>query len=260
MTIETLVPLRLRILRLGSVLSSLICVFAALSAKAQVIEIGSGGDVTVYDGPAVVTANGVTSIPSATRPARRAQHLKTSPAMRPSATLAGAIADAAQASDLSASLITAIAWRESNFRSAAVSRAGALGEMQLRPETARQLGVDPRVSRQNVAGGAAYVRALLTRYDGDLIKTLAAYNAGPQAVDRYGGTPPYKETQAYVAAVLDRLSQDSLGPQGSPGASLDPESPGQTDAQPSHTDRGRVASWTPIQSPIGLLGVSQPRR
>jgi len=110
-----------------------------------------------------------------------------------------------------ASLIAAIAWRESNFRAAAVSRAGALGEMQLLPKTARQLGVDPRVSRQNVAGGAAYVRTLLQRYNGDLIKTLAAYNAGPEAVDRYGGVPPFKESQAYVAAVLDRLSQESLG-------------------------------------------------
>jgi soluble lytic murein transglycosylase-like protein len=129
----------------------------------------------------------------------------------PPAQLSIAISDAARASALSASLIAAIAWRESNFRAAAVSRAGALGEMQLLPQTARQLGVDPRVSRQNVAGGAAYVRTLLQRYNGDLIKTLAAYNAGPEAVDRYGGVPPFKETQAYVAAVLDRLSQESLG-------------------------------------------------
>jgi soluble lytic murein transglycosylase-like protein len=182
-------------------------VFTAESAAAQVIEIGPLGAVTVYDGPAVVTANGVTAIPPPVQAARRARGQNGAP----SAQLSGAISDAARASDLSASLIAAIAWRESNFRASAVSRAGALGEMQLLPETARRLGVDPKISRQNVAGGAAYVRALLHRYNGDLIKTLAAYNAGPEAVDRYGGVPPFKETQAYVAAVLDRLSQESLG-------------------------------------------------
>ncbi len=75
------------------------------------------------------------------------------------------------------------------------------------PGTARALGVDPHDSRQNFAGGAAYLSGLLKRYDGDTVRALAAYNAGPGAVDRYGGVPPYKETRAYVAAILDRLSQ-----------------------------------------------------
>jgi soluble lytic murein transglycosylase-like protein len=119
-----------------------------------------------------------------------------------------------------------------------VSRASAVGEMQLLPGTARQLGVDPRISRQNVAGGAAYVRALLRRYDGDLIKTLAAYNAGPEAVDRYRGVPPFKETKAYVAAVLDRLSQESL-------ADGDPRS---------------VTTAAGVERPTGLLVVSERGR
>jgi soluble lytic murein transglycosylase-like protein len=171
------------------------------------MEIGSEGAVTVYDGPTVVTSDGVMAIRRSAGSTQPVRGHTTSPSSK----LAVAISDAAQASNLSASLIAAIAWRESNFRASAVSRAGALGEMQLLPKTARDLGVDPRISRQNVAGGAAYVRALLQRYHGDLIKTLAAYNAGPQAVDRYGGVPPFKETRAYVAAVLDRLSQESLG-------------------------------------------------
>jgi soluble lytic murein transglycosylase-like protein len=207
MTVKILVPLQLSIFRLCSVFIGPLCAFTASSAGAQVIEIGSQGAVTVYDGPAVVTSNSVTAIRRPAPAARRVRAWATSPPPQ----LAGAISNAARASDLSASLIAAIAWRESNFRASAVSRAGALGEMQLLPETARQLGVDPRVSRQNVAGGAAYVRALLQRYNGDLIKTLAAYNAGPRAVDRYGGVPPFKETEAYVAAVLDRLSQESVG-------------------------------------------------
>jgi len=177
------------------------------AAGAQVIEIGSGGAVTVYDGPAVVTADGVTSIRRSATVRRRAW--RSTASTTPPQSLTGAIDDAARASDLSASLISAIAWCESHFEASAQSHAGAIGEMQLLPQTARELGVDPKVSRQNVAGGAAYVRLLLRRYDGDLIKTLAAYNAGPRAVDRYGGVPPFKETRAYVAAVLERLSHDS---------------------------------------------------
>jgi len=207
MTVKILRPPRLKVLRLCSVFIGPFCLFAAFSARAQVIEIGSQGAVTVYDGPAVVTSSSVTAISRPTAAVRSARRLNASPPGQ----LAGAISDAAQASNLSASLIAAVAWRESNFKASAVSRAGALGEMQLLPETARQLGVDPRITRQNVAGGAAYIRGLLQRYHGDLIKTLAAYNAGPEAVDRYGGVPPFKETQAYVAAVLDRLSQESVG-------------------------------------------------
>jgi soluble lytic murein transglycosylase-like protein len=122
----------------------------------------------------------------------------------------GDLADAAQEAQLSAELVEAVAWRESGGRPGLVSPVGAIGEMQLMPGTARDLGVDPYDSRQNLSGGAAYLSALLKRYDGDLVRALAAYNAGPEAVDRYGGLPPYKETQAYVAAILDRLSQRAL--------------------------------------------------
>lgn len=224
----------------------LLCVFVARSAQAQVIEIGSQGAVTVYDGPTIVTANGVTAI---RRPAARARTVRSMNTLPPSQ-LSIAIADAARASALSASLITAIAWRESNFRAAAVSHAGALGEMQLLPQTARQLGVDPRVSRQNVAGGAAYVRTLLQRYNGDLIKTLAAYNAGPEAVDRYGGVPPFKETRAYVAAVLERLSQESLGPDGQD----------RTETQTSGAARRTARIGAGAARPSDLLVVSESGR
>lgn len=207
MTVKTLFPLRLSVSWLWAVFAVPVCLFVPPSAGAQVMEIGSEGAVTVYDGPTVVTSVGVMAIRRSAGSTQPVRGHTTSPSSK----LAVAISDAAQASNLSASLIAAIAWRESNFRASAVSRAGALGEMQLLPKTARDLGVDPRISRQNVAGGAAYVRALLQRYHGDLIKTLAAYNAGPEAVDRYGGVPPFKETRAYVAAVLDRLSQESLG-------------------------------------------------
>jgi hypothetical protein len=246
MKVKTLRPLWLRVLRLCAVLIDPLCLCAAVSAKAQVLEIGSQGVVTVYDGPAVVTSNGVEEIRRPATLAPSVRGLKTSPP----AQLVGAISNAAQASNLSASLIAAIAWRESNFRASAVSRAGALGEMQLLPQTARRLGVDPRISRQNVAGGAAYVRTLLQRYHGDLIKTLAAYNAGPEAVDRYGGVPPFAETRAYVAAVLERLSQESVGPDGQD----------RTETQTSGAARRTARIGAGAGRPSDLLVVSESGR
>ena len=103
---------------------------------------------------------------------------------------------------LSPALLKAVVAAESGFDPRAVSRAGAQGLMQLMPETADLLGVeDPLVPEQNLRAGGSYLRALIDRY-GDLTRALAAYNAGPEAVDRYGGLPPYRETRAYVARVL----------------------------------------------------------
>ena len=92
------------------------------------------------------------------------------------------------------------------MRQEAVSPRGARGVMQLMPATAAHLRVNPDDMASNVDGGAAYLARLLERFDGDIVKTLAAYNAGPEAVERYHGVPPYPETKAYVAAVLDRLA------------------------------------------------------
>jgi len=92
---------------------------------------------------------------------------------------------------------------ESGFNSKAVSRKGAVGLMQLMPGTASQLGVkNPFDPSANVEGGSRYLRDLLDRYNLDLVKALAAYNAGPQRVQQFGGVPPYYETQAYVARII----------------------------------------------------------
>ena len=109
--------------------------------------------------------------------------------------------------DLLASLVKA----ESNGNSRAVSRAGARGLMQLMPSTAKDLGVaDSFKPDENLRGGSAYLDELLTRYHDNLALALAAYNAGPDAVDRYHGIPPYHETRSYVARVIHEFNRRVL--------------------------------------------------
>jgi soluble lytic murein transglycosylase len=112
------------------------------------------------------------------------------------------IGDAAADEGIPPALVKAVIAAESNFKSDAVSHKGAQGLMQLMPETAEQMGVEnPFEPAQNVRGGTSYLRAMIDRY-GDLGRALAAYNAGPSMVDRYGGIPPFQETQDYVDRVL----------------------------------------------------------
>ena len=116
--------------------------------------------------------------------------------------LAAAVEEAARLHGVDPRLVAAVARRESAWRADVVSNKGAIGIMQLMPDTARYLGVrnayDPR---ENILGGTRYLRTLLDTFNGDLDLTLAAYNAGPGAVAKYRGVPPYRETRAYVAAV-----------------------------------------------------------
>jgi soluble lytic murein transglycosylase-like protein len=111
-------------------------------------------------------------------------------------------------------LVNSVIRAESGFNPKAVSRKGAMGLMQLEPQTAAQLGVaDPFDPATNVDGGTRYLRELLVRYNFDLIKALAAYNAGPQRVEQYHGVPPYYETQAYVAKVVRDFNRKKLAEQ-----------------------------------------------
>jgi soluble lytic murein transglycosylase-like protein len=110
--------------------------------------------------------------------------------------------DAAVRTGLPPALVESVARIESNLRPEAVSPKGALGVMQLMPATAKSLEADPKDPFQNIDAGARLLRELLLKYDGDVVKALSAYNAGESAVDRYGGMPPYRETQDYVDKVI----------------------------------------------------------
>jgi soluble lytic murein transglycosylase-like protein len=125
--------------------------------------------------------------------------------------LAVAIEDASRKHGVDPRLVAAVARRESAWRADVVSNKGAIGIMQLMPETARYLGVTNAYdARENIFGGARYLRTLLDTFNGDLDLALAAYNAGPGAVEKYRGVPPYRETRAYVAAVRATYEQSLL--------------------------------------------------
>lgn len=180
--------------------AALLAVVGAVAgpAAAQVLDIGTDGTVTRYAGPAVYTDQGARSlIPQA--------QVSAAPA-----DVARAIDESAQRHAVSPQLVQAVAWQESRFHQAAVSPKGALGVMQLMPATARRLGVDAADLKGNIDGGVVYLGQMLKRFEGDVPRALAAYNAGPEAVARYGGVPPYAETRAYVQAILGRLSTISV--------------------------------------------------
>jgi len=107
-------------------------------------------------------------------------------------------------------LVRAVAAVESANRPNAISPKGAIGLMQLMPSTAKALGADPKVIEQNVDAGARYLRDLLIKYDQRMFHALAAYNAGPGAVDKYHGVPPYRETHAYILKILAELKGAQL--------------------------------------------------
>ena len=133
---------------------------------------------------------------------------KTSPSSQP---MSEVINTVSSRHHLDPDLINSVIHAESGFNPRAVSPKGAQGLMQLMPQTASRLGVansfDPGA---NVEGGTRYLRELLERYNFDLIKALAAYNAGPQRVEQYHGVPPYYETQAYVARIVRDFNRKKL--------------------------------------------------
>jgi soluble lytic murein transglycosylase-like protein len=193
---------------------SLAVASVASPVVAQVIEVAPDGDATVYRGPVRTIDGDHTPIAAPARTSPPMPAPRPVAAAHPSPAFADALQAAASRRQLSDRLIEAVAWQESHFNQGAVSPKGARGVMQLMPDTARSLSVDPRDLGANLDGGAAYLAGLLRQFDGDIVLALAAYNAGPAAVRRWGGVPPYPETRAYVAGVLDRLASMAADPDG----------------------------------------------
>ena len=181
--------------------------WANAPAMGQVMSVSPDGDTTIYKGPVVTSTEGILPLSRQTRPSTT---LGENPGKELPSVVA-AINYSASRHALSQALIAAVAWQESRMRQEAVSPKGARGVMQLMPATASGLKVNADDLSANVDGGTAYLAKMLDRFDGDIIKTLAAYNAGPEAVERYHGVPPYPETQAYVSAVMNRLADSTNG-------------------------------------------------
>jgi soluble lytic murein transglycosylase-like protein len=175
------------------------------AAGADVIEVEPDGTTVTYSGR---SASPPSPVFSGEQRTGRTSRLR----------LPASLHAAASQHDIADALVGAVAWQESRWRQSAISARGARGLMQLMPSTAKSLGVNAADPDGNANGGAAYLEQLLRRFDGDVVRALAAYNAGPAAVIRYGGIPPYPETQKYVAAILDHLADISVN-QSSSGAS-----------------------------------------
>ena len=140
------------------------------------------------------------------------------------------LSETALAQGMDAAFVRSVARVESGLKQASISKKGAIGLMQLMPGTAKELGVDAFRSDENARGGVQYLRSLLLRYQGDSVLALAAYNAGPGAVQRFNGLPPYLETRRYVVSVLKEYNR-----QLQQAASKQPASR-KTASKPSATD------------------------
>jgi soluble lytic murein transglycosylase-like protein len=144
-------------------------------------------------------------IPPVEQPVPTASAAKSGPA-KPADTRT-TLREAATRSGLPRGLVESVAKVESAFQQSAISPKGAIGVMQLMPETAKNLGADPHDVEQNIDAGTRLLRELLLKYNGDVVKALAAYNAGSNAVEKFGGLPPYQETREYVNKVIGAYKQ-----------------------------------------------------
>jgi soluble lytic murein transglycosylase-like protein len=173
-------------------------------------EIASYEKDLALPAPADAYASLPTPFASAKAESAKAQSAKVQ-SDRSAPALSEVVNAASAAYHLDPDLVTSVIHAESGFNSHAVSPKGARGLMQLMPGTASQLGVNDVFDAQaNVRGGSRYLRELLERYNFDLIKALAAYNAGPERVEQYRGVPPFRETRAYVARIVHEYNTKKI--------------------------------------------------
>ena len=188
--------------------------------------------------------------------------LLTSPAWANSPRLSYLIGKIARQEGLDPNLLSAVVATESQFDVSSVSTRGAVGLMQLMPDTARELGVVNRFNpEQNLRGGARYLRKMMERYPGNLSMALAAYNAGPSAVLRFGGIPPFPETKRYIHKVLGRYAKMVPGRDRPPKKSAHHIEPGRssstqattgTPRTPQRDGTARHAPEPPVPAPLSV--------
>ncbi len=155
-------------------------------------------------------------------------------------------------------LVNSVIKAESGFNARAVSPKGAQGLMQLMPGTASTLGVPNAFDPQaNVEGGTKYLRELLERYDFDLVKALAAYNAGPQRVEQFKGVPPYYETRAYVARVVRDFNRKKAAQQNVAAQSVPKSRAARRAAAKTEVSAGKAKSSSPIQARVSRAQTSE---
>lgn len=176
---------------------------AASAARADVLEVSVGGSKWVAGGP---PAQPAAAVPYEPAPGGRQVAVTQTRATAGPPQWQAHVAYLSQKYDISPALIEALVWQESRWRPNARSPVGASGLAQLMPGTARELGVNPWDPFANLEGGVRYLRQQLDRFDGDIEKALAAYNAGPGRVLRAGGVPNIRETRGYVASIMARLA------------------------------------------------------
>ena len=171
------------------------------------VYMGTGETSYIELQPAEVA--GVEQVPDPpAQPVSVPPHVVSADSKLSPAELQEVLSQAGRSHNLDVDLLASVVKAESGGNSHAVSRAGARGLMQLMPATASDMGVhDSFQPDENVRGGSTYLDALLTRYQENLAQALAAYNAGPAAVDKYHGIPPYDETRAYVARVIHEFNR-----------------------------------------------------
>jgi soluble lytic murein transglycosylase-like protein len=171
----------------------------------ETVRIYSGGGITEMPAASV---NGFEAEPPTPEPPSLSVPAPAAPESKPTAAATepkNLAVNAARKFDLPESFVQSVMRAESGFHADALSPKGAIGLMQLMPDTARDLGVDPKNPQENSEGGAAYLRQLLALYENrpdQVLLALAAYNAGPAAVERWHGVPPYRETREYILRVL----------------------------------------------------------
>lgn len=188
----------------GRFMLASVAVAASTPVHGQVYQVGSDGVMTEITNQEWKASPTVETVAPKAPPAERVSINATPNPYREE------IDRAAAHAGLSSALVDAVAWTESRYRANARSRTGAIGVMQLMPGTARELGVgDASDPARNIKAGALYLRAQLDRFN-DVERALAAYNAGPGAVIRHRGVPPYRETQRYVRTIMERLAATAI--------------------------------------------------